>query len=70
MYRLPSEIDLSTIQRRVEELNAVLQEEGRGTEIYNERGVHKFKKAEYLPIGFYANGIVVKGYNFYSYKSK
>ena len=30
-YRLPSEIDLSTIQRRVEELNAGLHSEGQGT---------------------------------------
>ena len=44
-YRLPSEIDLGTIQRRVEELNGGLQSEGQGTEIYQENGVHKFRKA-------------------------
>lgn len=69
-YRLPSEIDLSTIQRRVEELNAGLHSEGQGTEIYVENGVHKFRKAEPLPIAFFGDGIAIKGYNFYSYKTK
>lgn len=44
-YRLPSEIDLATIQRRVEELNAGLHHEGQGTEIYSENGIHKMRKA-------------------------
>lgn len=69
-YRLPSEVDIGTLKRRVDELNAGLLTEGMGTEIYSEKGVHKFRKAENLPIGFYANGIVIKGYNFYPYKSK
>lgn len=30
-YRLPSEIDIGTIQRRVEELNGGLHSEGHGT---------------------------------------
>ena len=70
MYRLPSEIDLATIQRRVAELNAGLEAEGYGTEVYNEKGIHKLRKTEHLPIAFYSNGICIKGYNFYSYKSK
>lgn len=41
-----------------------------GTEVYQEKGVHKFKKAEALPIGFFSNGIAIKGYKFFSYKSK
>lgn len=41
-----------------------------GTQVYNEKGVHKFRKAQNLPIGFYSNGIAIKGYNFYPYKSK
>lgn len=41
-----------------------------GTEIYQENGVHKFRKAEPLPIGFFANGIAIKGYKFYSYQTK
>ena len=69
-YRLPSEIDFATIQRRILDLNSGLEAEGFGTEIYQEKGVHKFKKSEHLPIAFYSNGIVIKGYNFYSYKSK
>ena len=34
-YRLPSEIDLATIQRRIQDLNAGLHSEGQGTEIYS-----------------------------------
>jgi hypothetical protein len=32
---MPAEIDIGTIQRRVEELNAALHSEGMGTEVYN-----------------------------------
>ena len=41
-----------------------------GTEVYQENGVHKFRKADPLPIGFFADGIAIKGFNFFSYKSK
>ena len=41
-----------------------------GTEVYQENGVHKFRKAEALPIGFFSNGIAIKGYKFFPYKSK
>ena len=44
-YRLPSEVDIGTIVRRVEELNGGLHAEGHGTEIYVEQGIHKFRKA-------------------------
>lgn len=69
-YRLPSEIDIGTIQRRVEELNGGLHAEGEGTEIYAENGVHKLRKAEPLPMAFFAEGIAIKGFNFYPYKNK
>lgn len=41
-----------------------------GTEVYQENGVHKFRKADALPVGFFANGIAIKGYKFFPYKSK
>ena len=56
-YRLPTEIDIGTIRRRVEELNGGLHSEGYGTEIYVENGIHKFRKAQALPLSFYGNGI-------------
>ncbi len=34
-YRMPSEIDINTIIRRVEELNGGLHSEGMGTEVYS-----------------------------------
>lgn len=33
-YRMPSEIDINTIVRRIEELNGGLHSEGMGTEVY------------------------------------
>ena len=32
--------------------------------------VHKFRQAEPLPIGFYGNGIAIKGFKFNPYTSK
>lgn len=69
-YRMPREIDINTVMRRVEELNAGLHSEGMGTEVYAENGVHKFRKAEGLPMGFFANGIAIKGLKFFPYQSK
>jgi hypothetical protein len=47
-----------------------LQAEGMGTEVYSENGVHKFRKAEQLPMAFFGNGIAIKGFKFFPYKSK
>ena len=69
-YRLPSQIDINTVIRRTEELNAGLHSEGMGTEVYQDNGVHKFRKDDALPIGFFSNGIAIKGYKFFPYKSK
>lgn len=44
-YRLPREIDINTVTRRIEELNAGLYSEGKGTEVYQDNGIHKFRKA-------------------------
>lgn len=38
--------------------------------MYQDQGVHKFRKAEPLPVGFFGNGIAIKGYKFFPYKSK
>lgn len=51
-------------------MNGGLHSEGMGTEVYQENGIHKFRKAEPLPVGFFSNGIAIKGYNFFSYQSK
>jgi hypothetical protein len=40
--QLPKEIDMSIIQRRIEELNMVMEKDG-GNQIVNENGVNKFK---------------------------
>lgn len=41
-----------------------------GTEVYSENGVHKFRKAEPLPMAFFGNGIAIKGFKFFPYKTK
>jgi hypothetical protein len=41
-----------------------------GTEVHKENGVHKFRKAEPLAMGFFGNGIAIKGFKFFPYKSK
>ena len=69
-YKLPSEIDINTIRRRVQQLNAGLHSEGQGTEIYIENGIHKFRKADPLTIGFFADGIAIKGFKFAPYNTK
>lgn len=52
----------------MEELNIIMEKDG-CSEIVKEDGVHKFKKMDNLPIGFYSNGIALAGYPFYTYGS-
>lgn len=71
-YRLPSEIDIRTVATRIDELNIGMHKDGASsTEVYKDKdGIHKIRKAEPLPIGFFADGIAIKSYPFFSYKSK
>ena len=46
-----------------------MEKEG-ATEVYkNPQGVHQLKKMDPLPVGFYKNGIAMKGFKFFSYGS-
>jgi hypothetical protein len=71
-YRLPSEIDIRTVAMRIQELNMGMHSEGNSaTEVYKDKdGIHKIRKAEPLPVGFFADGIAIGGYPFFPYKSK
>jgi|JI6StandDraft_1071083.scaffolds.fasta_scaffold01045_22 hypothetical protein len=71
-YRLPSEIDIRTVATRIDELNLNMHSEGiSSSEVYKDKdGIHKIRKADPLPIGFFADGIAIKGYPFFSYKTK
>jgi len=68
-YHLPKEIDIHIITKRIEELNIIMEKEGAHEIVKDHNGMHKFKKREPLPIGFYKNGIALKGFPFYSYGS-
>ena len=64
-YNVPKEIDINIILRRIEELNFIMEKED-CTEVYQDpNGYHKIRKMEPLPIGFYKNGIALKGKYFY-----
>ena len=70
-YHLPSEVDINTVARRIEELNMGLQQEGvPANEVYKDNGVHRLRMAEPLLIGFYSDGIAIQGHKFFPYKSK
>ncbi|CAD8080874.1 unnamed protein product [Paramecium primaurelia] len=68
-YHLPKEISIDVIKRRIEELNYIMEKDGANQIVKNANGMHQFQKMEPLPIGFYKNGIAMKGYKFFSYGS-
>jgi hypothetical protein len=50
-------------------LNYIIEKEG-ATEVVKEaNGAHKIKRMEPFPIGFYQNGIALKGFKFFTYGS-
>lgn len=67
-YPLPSEIDFNVIMRRIDELNFLIEKEGGCQEVYkDDRGFNRIRRAEPIPIGFYSDGIAIKGHKFYKY---
>lgn len=46
-----------------------MEKEGCNEIVKEGNGIHKFKKLEPIPIGFYKNGISLKGFKFFSYGS-
>jgi len=68
--QLPKEIDIVILERRVEELNIIMEKEGVQQIVKDASGAHKFKKMESLPLAFYKNGMVVKGFPLFLYSSK
>ncbi|EGR29493.1 hypothetical protein IMG5_154760 [Ichthyophthirius multifiliis] len=64
-YNLPQQIDLNIVARRIEELNFLMEKEGGCQEVYkDERGFNRIRKMEPIPIGFYQDGIALKGFKF------
>ncbi|KAM3144402.1 hypothetical protein pb186bvf_003566 [Paramecium bursaria] len=68
-YQLPKEISIDVIQKRIDELNFIMEKDGVNQIVKNANGMHQFQKMESLPIGFYQNGIAMKGFKFFSYGS-
>lgn len=61
-------IDLEVVAKRIEELNIIAERDAKP--FVNKDGVHVLAKVDPLPIGFYANGVKIKGYDFHDYNSK
>lgn len=64
---LPKEIDTDVLQRRIEELNFIAEKQRMVT---MRPGMKGFKVHDDVPIFFFANGLMIKGFNFYPYYSK
>ena len=64
---MPKEIDTEVLQRRVEELNFIAEKQRMVT---MRPGMKGFKVHDDVPIFFFANGLMIKGFSFYPYYSK
>jgi len=66
-YNLPQEIDIRVLARRVQELNIIAEQDaGRWVAQGN---VRQFKPLETVPIFFFQNGLILKGFPFRPYSS-
>lgn len=64
---LPKEIDTEVLTRRIEELNFIAEKQRIVT---CKQGMKAFKMLDEVPIFFFANGLMIKGFPFYPYYSK
>jgi UBX domain-containing protein 11 len=64
---LPKEIDTEILTRRIEELNFIAEKQRIET---CRQGMKAFKMLDDVPIFFFANGLMIKGFPFYPYYSK
>lgn len=64
---LPKEIDTEVLTRRIEELNFIAEKQRIVT---CKQGMKAFKLLDDVPIFFFANGLMIKGFPFYPYYSK
>jgi len=68
--KLPREIDINVVERRIEELNIIIANEGDSEIVKQKNGAHVFKKKEPIHIAFYKDGLIIQGYPFYKYSSR
>lgn len=65
--KLPKEIDTEVLTRRIEELNFIAEKQRIVT---CRQGMKAFKMLDEVPIFFFSNGLMIKGFPFYPYYSK
>lgn len=54
---------MNIVLRRIEELNYIVEKEGNAQEIYkDERGFNRIRKMDPVPMGFYKDGVAIKGF--------
>ena len=69
---LPKTIDIKVLERRIDEMNAIIYEEkGSNAEFESEDGkIFKLKQKKEILISFYKNGLIIEGYQFFPYESE
>ena len=66
-YKLPNEIDIAVIERRIQELNIIADKDA--ARWVAQGGIHRFKAPESVCITFFKNGLVLQGSPFKPYSS-
>lgn len=66
-YKLPNEIDIAVIERRIQELNIIAEKDA--ARWVAQGAVHRFKAPESVCITFFKNGLVLQGSPFRPYSS-
>ena len=69
--KLPRTIDIKTLNRRIEEMNSLIYEEGNASSNFvSEDGkIFKLAHRKEIQITFFQNGLVIEGYQFFNYNS-
>ena len=69
---LPKTIDIKVLERRIDEMNAIIYEEqGNNAQFESEDGkIFKLKQKKEILISFYKNGLIIEGYQFFPYESE
>jgi len=62
------QLNLDIVAKRIEELNIIAERDA--SPFVEKDGAYVLSKVDPLPIGFYSNGVIIKGYDFHDYNSK
>lgn len=67
--KIPQEIDINIISKRVDEMNHLIYKEGNSIFEMDNDKIFKLKQVKDVNIFFYKNGIIIEGFNFYTFNS-